>query len=114
VFLGYSNKHKGFMCLDLSTGCTYISRDVIFDENVFPFSKWHPNVEPRLHAKISLLPSSLNNSSSGGDLVFDDMINVSCATDPCKKLQLEQPHTTTNTDTMQGTNPKVDQVIVSV
>jgi hypothetical protein len=42
VFLGYSNKHKGFKCLDLSTCRTYISRDVIFDENIFPFSKLRP------------------------------------------------------------------------
>jgi hypothetical protein len=89
VFLGYSNKHKGFKCLDLSIGSTYISRDIIFDENVFPFSKYHSNVGPRLRAEISLLPPSLTNSSSRGDLVFDNVINASCATDHCEKLQLE-------------------------
>ena len=30
--------HKGYKCLDRSTGRIYISGDVIFDESVFPFA----------------------------------------------------------------------------
>jgi hypothetical protein len=30
--------HKGYKCLDRSTGRIFISRDVVFDEKVFPFS----------------------------------------------------------------------------
>jgi histone deacetylase 1/2 len=30
--------HKGYKCLDRRTGRIYISRDVIFDETVFPFA----------------------------------------------------------------------------
>jgi histone deacetylase 1/2 len=38
VFLGYSPLHRGYKCLHVPTNRVYISRDVIFDENVFPFS----------------------------------------------------------------------------
>jgi hypothetical protein len=59
AFLGYNNLHKGFKCLDISTGRVYISRDVVFDEEVFPFSELHDNAGAILHKEISLLPPDL-------------------------------------------------------
>jgi hypothetical protein len=59
TFLGYSTHHEGYKCLDISTGRVYISRDVVFDETVFPFSMLHPNAGVRLRSEISLLPPSL-------------------------------------------------------
>ena len=38
VFLGYSHMHLGYRCLSLITCKLYISRDVIFKENIFHFS----------------------------------------------------------------------------
>jgi hypothetical protein len=74
VFIGFSHTHKGFKCLDVASGRVYVSRDVIFDENIFPFSKLHSNAGARLRAEINLLDPTLlnpNYSSHGDKLVVD-------------------------------------------
>lgn len=63
-FLGYSNMHKGFKCIDVSTGRVYISRDVVFDEQVFPFAKLHPNAGALLRSQTLLLADSIPTSPS--------------------------------------------------
>jgi hypothetical protein len=40
----------------------YISHDVVFDENIFPFASLHPNVSALLKKEILLLPSSTSDS----------------------------------------------------
>jgi len=44
VFIGYSNSHQGFKCLDTSTSKVFVSRHMIFDERIFPFA--HSNATP--------------------------------------------------------------------
>lgn len=39
IFVGNSLHHKGYKCLDASTGRIYISRDMVFVEAVFPFAR---------------------------------------------------------------------------
>jgi hypothetical protein len=56
VFLGYSPLHKGYKFLHIPTNRVYISRDVVFDENVFPFSN---------------LPSSQSSSSTSLPVAID-------------------------------------------
>lgn len=72
VFLGYSSSHKGYKCLDTDSGRIYISRDVIFDENIFPF------------AQISSIPTSCNSSDlrqlhldSGSSFLEGDHMHIS-------------------------------------
>jgi hypothetical protein len=69
TFLGYSNMHKGFKSLDTPTNRVYISRDVVFDEDTFPFSKLHPNAGARLRLEILLLPSNLCKDEFVVDIV---------------------------------------------
>jgi len=76
AFLGYSNLHKGFKCLDIDSGRIYISRDVVFDENIFPFAKLNPNAGARLRAEVSLLPSLFISDTLGGDRVQNHVHNV--------------------------------------
>ncbi len=78
MFPGFSNLHKGFKCLDVSSGRVYVSHDVTFDEQVFPFATLHPNAGARLRAEISLLPSNLMNNTldQGGEEQYDQMFNI--------------------------------------
>ena len=66
VFLGYSSLHKGFKCLEPSTGRVYISRNVVFDESVYPFESLHPNAGARIRNDVLLLPEDLLNPSNEG------------------------------------------------
>ncbi|WVZ49109.1 hypothetical protein U9M48_000490 [Paspalum notatum var. saurae] len=71
TFLGYSATHKGYKCFDHMTGRVYISRDVVFDEMVFPFSEQslqkpqdpqnshHPTILPMLAKNIQYTESAL-------------------------------------------------------
>lgn len=55
----------------------YVSRDVVFDESVFPFATLHPNAVARLCAELALLPNVLlNPSASFGDTSLHDQTVV--------------------------------------
>lgn len=55
VFLGYCQNQKGYKCLHISTNKIYVSRNVHFDETIFPFSK---------HFSSAQINSSLDGFSS--------------------------------------------------
>ena len=73
--------HKGFKCLDISEGRIYISRDVVFDEIVYPFAQLHPNAGARLRSEVLLLPPTLLNPSSsfGTAILLIRLVMVPCA-----------------------------------
>lgn len=55
----------------------YISRDVVFDESIFPFAKLNPNAGAHLRSELLLLPSELlNSSSSWGVQMHDNVSNT--------------------------------------
>ena len=77
LFLGYDSNHKGYLYL-LPSGKTIISRHVIFNETVFPFSltnnpfsidsdlssSTHSNVPLTVIPSSTSLPSAPNNNSA--------------------------------------------------
>jgi hypothetical protein len=104
VFLGYSSHHKGYKCLDVSSGRVYISRDIVFDETVFPFSKLHPNDGAHLRSEISLLPSSLVDPIMAWGIAMD-ATNVTMFTDcPMQACALQVP---------SGAPPMLDRSVIT-
>jgi hypothetical protein len=59
AFIGYSPLHKRYKCLEPKSGRVYISRDVVFDEQIFHFKDLHENMRAKLRQEISLLPPDL-------------------------------------------------------
>jgi histone deacetylase 1/2 len=88
VFLGYSPRHKGVKYLDVKAGRVYISRDVFFDEDAFPFASLNPNVGSIMRQQILLLPSD-PITSHVGDAQIDDPMTIPIlpvATNPAENV----------------------------
>jgi hypothetical protein len=111
VFLGYSNIHKRLKCLNVSTGRVYISRDVVFDENIFPFAKHHPNARAKLQSEILLLPSSLLASEQlhNGVNILDEPV----ANNPNPANQFSRVCEDVQLANMDGSNTEADSAPVS-
>ncbi|XP_071741111.1 uncharacterized protein [Rutidosis leptorrhynchoides] len=67
VFLGYPKNHRGYKCYDISTKKIILSRHVLFNENIFPFSSISNTSTPSyqfLHDNIHpyFLHSTHNNT----------------------------------------------------
>lgn len=59
VFLGYPYDKKGWKVLDLETFTVFISRNILFEETVFPFAHIHSDKESGLQSSSpSPLPSA--------------------------------------------------------
>jgi hypothetical protein len=82
AFLDYINLHKGYKYLDINPGSVYISRNVIFDESVFPFSELKPNAGHRYTYEVLLLPKPSSNPGLS-DLSMNNIHNNPCLFHPC-------------------------------
>jgi hypothetical protein len=114
MFVWYSNQHKGYKCLDPSTGHVYISRDVIFDETMFPFASFHPNAGALLKSKILLLHPTLCNHTEGVGVEGPNVINTADGLiESYANHSADHGATDSSTDQRVETNPGVDPGIDS-
>ena len=79
VFLGYSSTQSAYICLDMSTSKTYISRHVKFLENSFPFTT-HQSYLARPTPKLisNGLPLVQTITISNGSLNMPPQRDSSC------------------------------------
>jgi histone deacetylase 1/2 len=70
VFIGYSSNHKGYKCLDVTTGRVYISRNVIFDEHVYPFSRHFTVSSPDYGSRVSSATDLMTNVNNQPVSIF--------------------------------------------
>ncbi|KAB1212300.1 Retrovirus-related Pol polyprotein from transposon TNT 1-94 [Morella rubra] len=59
VFIGYSTDHKQYLCYHIPSQRTYISRNVVFDESVFPFQGSPSVVFVPPVSTVTSLPSTI-------------------------------------------------------
>jgi hypothetical protein len=95
VFVGYSSSHKGYKCLDRSSGRIYISRDVVFDENKFPFKLAQEQVPKPINTthQPTLLPSVTQNQYTEHYL-----------TEVLPTTDIQQPATSTNSSNPENSS----------
>jgi hypothetical protein len=57
LFLGYSPLHKRYKCIHLPSNRVYISRDVVFNENSFPYTSASPtsSLSPNIYVRYSTI-----------------------------------------------------------
>ena len=94
--------------VDVFEGHVYISHDVVFDENIYPFAHLHPNVGARLKSEFLLLPPSLlflnPSSHSRDDNSSGSFGNGSLSTNLCH----ERAGSAENMDQIDATLPPND------
>lgn len=95
-FLGYSASHKGYKCYHPPTSKIYISRHVIFDEDVFPYVPSSPT---------QTKPTSFNTDSLPNIIVHipgpPPVINTGSSTHP----PISSPSTSLNNPIIQSPHP---------
>uniref|UniRef100_A0A2N9ETF7 Reverse transcriptase Ty1/copia-type domain-containing protein n=1 Tax=Fagus sylvatica TaxID=28930 RepID=A0A2N9ETF7_FAGSY len=87
-----SLNHKGYKCLDLSTNWMYIARNVIFDENQFPFSATSsPSHSGPTSSPLISIPSLQNFTATSTQPPYNSEPTPSLNTNPPTPPFLESP-----------------------
>jgi hypothetical protein len=92
VFLGYNSLHKGYKCLHVPSNRTYISRDVIFDEHVFPFANLPSSHKPPIMESSLLSANQFMDIAYAPSLLANHGAGTGCGT----RLELLMPETATS------------------
>jgi hypothetical protein len=83
VFIGYNELHKGYKCLHIPTSCVYISRDVVFDETIFPFSNLpeHTSSTSPIDVSALLIPSPTSLASHCDNVTMPGPVSTNLSID---------------------------------
>jgi len=105
IFIGYSELQKGYILLDIKHNKISVHRDVIFQENVFPFAKMMPQSQPPVTAFDSALELDVCCDS-------DDEIIHTAPTEDSHIADIVGPNngsTQTNNPSLQTTSDETTQ-----
>ena len=95
VFLGYTEKYKGYRCLHPPTGRVYLSRHVLFDEERFPYADVYKYLLPTAHTPLlaawykGSVTSSLNTEEK--DQQSEEPVLTSTRTPPPATVVVAAP-----------------------
>ena len=92
LFLGYSTRSKGYLCLDLSTHNLYVSRHVLFNESKFP------TLTSYSHSTSPSSVSHLSNALWLSNLLYLHASNQPSLLGPYSFNTTPLPHVTPSTD----------------
>ena len=118
VFLGYPFGIKGYKVLDLSTNTVFISRDVVFHENIFPCINSKASISDPFTSITEV--DGLASSSLGNDFfvtlitIQDESIACSDSVTDLIPVQVSSLHSDSSLAAFDSTNSSVPTSVTSI